>query len=502
MNTIEMRSISMSFGQNAVLRGVDLKLTGGSITALLGANGAGKSTLIKILSGVYSGYQGELVVDGKFERINSTTDAVDLGIQTVHQRVSDAIVPGLTVAENLLFEKLAQNKISRAGSTNKLLPRAQAVADGLGLDWDTKFLKRDVYELGIADQQLLLLARALVENPKLLILDEPTSALSLAEVESLIKVIQGMKAAGVAILYVSHRLSEIDRLADELVVLRDGMIRGEQTKPFQWPEALEHMLGKEISAERSQHQSLRGKEVIFEAKNLQLLNKSKPFDLEIKSGEVTGVIGLLGSGKTELAESLFGSKRTSAQKMKLKGEAFEPKHPSDSIQKGVYLVPEDRSAMSMFPGWSITRTVTLPFLDITSKGLVLQPKVERNKAEAVIANLGVVCSGPDQEVDSLSGGNQQKVVVGRWLQGNPTLLILDEPFRGVDIGARRVISKKARELAGNSAGVLVLTSEVDELLEVADRIVVLVDGFPTLDSYADQTNQDEIVSKMSEVSEV
>lgn len=502
LNTIEMQSISMSFGQNAVLRGVDLKLTGGSITALLGANGAGKSTLIKILSGVYTGYQGELVIDGKSERINSTTDAVGLGIQTVHQRVSDAIVPGLTVAENLLFEKLAQNKISKSGSTKKLLPRAQSVAEGLGLRWDTKFLKKDVYELGIADQQLLLLARALVENPKLLILDEPTSALSLAEVESLIAVIDGMKKAGVAILYVSHRLSEIDRLADELVVLRDGKIRGEQTKPFQWPQALEHMLGKEISAKQSEVNAMRGEEIVLEARDLKLLNKSKPFDLKIKSGEVTGVIGLLGSGKTELAEYLFGSKKAAGQKMTLRGKAFEPKHPSDSIKRGVYLVPEDRSSMSMFPGWSITRTITLPFLKITSKGMVLQPKLERNRAQEVISRLGVVTSGPEQEVDSLSGGNQQKVVVGRWLQGEPTLLILDEPFRGVDIGARRVISQKARELAGKNAGVLVLTSEVDELLEVADRIVVLVDGVPRMDAYVDQTNQEEIVSKMSEVSEV
>lgn len=158
--------------------------------------------------------------------------------------------------------------------------------------------------------------------------------------------------------------------------------------------------------------------------------------------------------------------------------------------------------MSMFPGWSITRTVTLPFLSATSKGITLQPKAERNRAEKVIKSLGVVTSGPDQEVDSLSGGNQQKVVVGRWLQGDPKLLILDEPFRGVDIGARRVISKKARELADKNAGVLVLTSEVDELLEVADRILVLVDGVPRLDAYVDQTSQDEIVSKMSQVSEV
>lgn len=502
LSTVEMKSISMSFGQNAVLRGVDLKLTGGSITALLGANGAGKSTLIKILSGVYPGYQGELVIDGKTEVINSPADAVALGIQTVHQRVSDAIVPGLTVAENLLFEKLAQNKIARSGSTKNLLPRAKAVAEGLGLNWDSKFLKKDVFELGIADQQLLLLARALVENPRLLILDEPTSALSLAEVESLIAVIQKMKEAGVAILYVSHRLSEIDRLANELVVLRDGKIRGEQVTPFDWPQALEHMLGKDISLEQGESVCKRGKDVIFEAKDLKLLNKSEPFDLKIRAGEVTGVIGLLGSGKTELAESLFGSRKSAGQRMAFNGKRFEPKHPSDSIKIGVYLVPEDRSSMSMFPGWSITRTVTLPFLSATSKGITLQPKAERNRAEKVIKSLGVVTSGPDQEVDSLSGGNQQKVVVGRWLQGDPKLLILDEPFRGVDIGARRVISKKARELADKNAGVLVLTSEVDELLEVADRILVLVDGVPRLDAYVDQTSQDEIVSKMSQVSEV
>lgn len=501
MNVIEMKSISMFFGNNPVLRGVDLTLKGGSITALLGANGAGKSTLIKILSGAYPSYQGEVTFDGKLERIDSTSDAVALGVQTVHQRVSDSIVPGLTVAENLLFEKLARNKIPKSGSTKKLIPMAQLVSDALGLNWDSKFLKRDVYELGIADQQLLLLARALVEHPKLLILDEPTSSLSLSEVERLMGLIADMRDAGVAIMYVSHRLSEIDRLADELVVLRDGKIRGEQTKPFVWPAALEHMLGKEISAGSDETFGIRGKDSVLEASDLKLLSKSKSFDLGLRSGEVTGVIGLLGSGKTELAESLFGSKRAPGLKMTLKGRAFEPKHPSDSIRQGVYLVPEDRSSMSMFPGWSISKTVSLPFLGSISKGALLQPKIERTRAQEVIDNLVVVATDSDQEVDSLSGGNQQKVVVGRWLQEDPVLMMLDEPFRGVDIGARSVISKKIRELAAKNIGVLVLTSEVDELLGVADRIIVLVDGSPRLDAYADQTSQSEIVSKMSNVSE-
>lgn len=498
-SSVEMNKITIAFGANLVLKGVDLTVKGGEVTALLGANGAGKSTLIKVLSGLYPGHGGQIVIDGKTVELETPADAKKLGIQTVHQRIDEGVVPGLSVAENLLFEKIARNALGRVGSIRQIMPKALEVAAALKLGWSEKFLRKDVYELGIADQQLLILARALIEEPKLLILDEPTSALSASEVENLMRVIRGMRDDGVGVLYVSHRLGEIDTIADNLVVLRDGVIRGEQSKPFEWNTALGQMLGEDTLQEMQGNVERRGTDSILEINGLSLFQRSKPFSLNIRKGEVTGVIGLLGSGKTEIAQSIFGASKKKSGTMVFEGNPFGPKHPRDAIRKGVFMIPEDRASSSMFPSWSIAKTTSLPFLSQLSKGPNLGIGAEKTRASEIINDLQIVAEGPDQKVDALSGGNQQKVVVGRWLKGQPKLLILDEPFRGVDIGARRTISLQARELAKSGAGVLVLTSEVDELLEIADRVIVLVDGEPRLDTYLSETSREEIVHEMSEV---
>jgi simple sugar transport system ATP-binding protein len=496
---VEVNKITMAFGSNLVLRGVDLEVKGGQVTALLGANGAGKSTLIKVLSGLYPGHGGHILIDGKAVELKTPAEAKKLGIQTVHQRVSEGVVPGLSVAENLLFEKIARNALGRVGSIRQIMPKALEVAAALKLDWSEKFLRKDVYELGIADQQLLILARALIEKPKMLILDEPTSALSSAEVENLMNVIRGMLSDGVGILYVSHRLGEIDTIADNLVVLRDGAIRGAQSRPFEWDTALGQMLGEDALQDIKGDIERRGTDAILTIDELSLFRRSRPFSLDIRRGEVTGVIGLLGSGKTEIAQSIFGASKKRSGTMTFEGKPFGPRHPRDAIKKGIFMVPEDRASSSMFPGWSIARTTSLPFLNQLSKGPKLGIGAEKVRASEIISDLQIVANGPDQQVDALSGGNQQKVVVGRWLKGMPKFLILDEPFRGVDIGARRTISLRARELAKSGSGVLVLTSEVDELLEIADRVIVLVDGEPKLDTYLSETSREEIVHEMSEV---
>ena len=498
-NSVDMKDISMSFGSNLVLRGVNLSVPAGKVTALLGANGAGKSTLIKVLSGLYPGHGGTVSVNGVPAALDSPSAAKKQGLQTVHQRVDEAVVPGLSVAENLLFERIAEGDKGSSGSLRSLLPKARAIAQALSLDWTDRFLRKDVYELEIADQQLLTLARALADEPSMLILDEPTSALSAVEVDNLMSVIRRLRDQGVGILYVSHRLSEIDAIADTVVVLRDGVIRGTHEKPFPWAQALTEMLGEDGAGESGSIAEQRGTQELLTVTGLKLFPRSAPFDLSLRSGEVTGVIGLLGSGKSETAEALFGASKTKPETMTLGGKPYKPTHPSAAIKRGVYLVPEDRAKQSMFQGWSIARTVTLPFLENIRRGLVLDFGQEKVSGQEVIDDLSVVAQSPVQPVDSLSGGNQQKVVVGRWLHGTPEVLILDEPFRGVDIGARRTISGKARALASAGKAVLVLTSEVDELLEVADRVIVLVDGEPRLDTYLSETNREEIVNTMSEV---
>lgn len=498
---LELNDITMSFGSNRVLRGVSMAFHAGRITALLGANGAGKSTLIKILAGAYQRTGGTIRVAGERIEITSPTDAAGHGIQTVHQRIDENLVPGLTVAENLLFEQILRNQVPRVTSVRHLLPRAREVAATLDLGWDDAKLRSDAFDLGIADGQLVLLARALSQRPKVLILDEPTSTLSQAESERLFEVVRRLRDQGVAILYVSHHMSEIQHLADELLVLRDGQITDHQIRPLDLGRAVRSMLSNSVLADAAAIEERRGDLVALELTGVRLLPRSRPIDLAVRHGEVTGIVGLIGAGKTELARTIYGARPLTEGAMKLAGEPFAPRHTSDAVRRRVYLVPEDRAHEAMLPGWSLMRTISLPFLGQDSPGNVIRHALEQRRAKKVIQDFQVVTTGPDQLVDSLSGGNQQKAVVGRWILAGPEVLVLDEPFRGVDIGARRVLSAKARECAGDGAAVVVLSSDIDEILEVADRIIVLVEGEITLDSYTTQTSHDEIVQRMSEVSE-
>jgi simple sugar transport system ATP-binding protein len=499
VSAVEVRNISMAFGTNQVLTGVDLTIDKGQTTALLGANGAGKSTLIKILSGVYSSFTGEILIDGKVVTIDSPTTARAAGIETVHQRIDEGVIPGLTVAENLLFERIVSGEISRTVSLKTIVNEAEKIASALDLNWSKSKLRNDVYELGIAEQQMLILARALSRSPKLLILDEPTSALSNAESQNLFKFIKNLESQGIAILYVSHKLSEIEQLAKKLVVIRDGKMRNEQSSPFSWDVALKEMLGQQELGQRNNFDYVQGNEVALKLEGVKLFKESSAFDLEINQKQVTGIIGLLGAGKSELAKVIYGADKLISGSMNFNGKNYKPSHPSDAVSNDIYLVPEDRAAESMIPNWSISHTATLPFMGEFSVRGLIKRIAESLRGKQLVDDLKVVTTSHEAVVDSLSGGNQQKVVVGRWLQSKPKLMILDEPFRGVDIGARRDISRRVRDLAANDVAVLVLASDVDEILDVADRIIVLVEGKVVMDVSAGETSKEKIVNKMSEV---
>jgi simple sugar transport system ATP-binding protein len=496
---VEVRNISMSFGSNQVLSGVDLRIGKSQTTALLGANGAGKSTLIKILSGVYSSFTGQIIIDGNTVTIDSPIIARQAGIETVHQRIDEGVIPGLTVAENLIFERIVSGDIKKIISPKEVTKKGSEIAQALELNWSKSKLNKDVFELGIAEQQLLILARALSRKPKLLILDEPTSALSSSESQNLFKVIKSLEQQGIAILYVSHKLSEIEQISKQLVVMRDGKIRNEQSAPFVWDLALKEMLGQESSTKSQSLNIVQGHEVLLEMKDIKLFKESEPLNLKFRKKEVTGIIGLLGAGKTELAKVIFGAEKSLVGQMFFDGKVYNPTHPAQAVSQEIYLVPEDRAAESMIPGWSISEISTLPFIEKFSVRGVIKRALEFARGKKLVTDLKVVTTSHLASVDSLSGGNQQKVVVGRWLQESPKLMILDEPFRGVDIGARRDISTRVRDLASQNVAVLVLSSDVDEILEVADRIIVLVEGKIVLDESASDTSKEKIVNKMSEV---
>ncbi|MFG2555053.1 sugar ABC transporter ATP-binding protein [Streptomyces sp. NPDC048581] len=499
---VSLRDVGKSFGGKTVLASVSLDIAPGSVVALLGANGAGKSTLIKILSGVHTDHSGEVRVAGEPAALQSPLAARQLGIQTVHQRIGEGIVSGLTVAENLVFEELAQQRGNPFLGGRRVLARAREIQAALGLDWSDAVLRGDVTELGVSDRQLLILARALATRPRLLILDEPTSALSAAEAERLFALVERMRDDGIAVLYVSHRLGEIDALADRLVVLRDGRLTEDQAKPFDWDTALRAMLAQaqEATTARPVREGERGEapeDVALSLRGVRLFEGRAPLDLDLRAGEVTGVVGLLGAGKTELARGLFGAEPFTAGAVELDGKPYEPRRPADAIRAGVHLVPEDRHADALVPGWSLAQNISLPFLKSLSRlGLVNTAKEDSHGRDTIDA-LGVVARDEHSTVEELSGGNQQKVVVGRWLAQKPRVLILDEPFRGVDIGARRDIGRRARALAAEGAAVLVLSADVDEVLEVADRVVVLAAGEVHLDAYGEDAERDRVIQTIS-----
>ncbi|WP_406127976.1 sugar ABC transporter ATP-binding protein [Streptomyces canus] len=495
---VGLTDVSMAFGGKTVLASVTLDIAPGSVVALLGANGAGKSTLIKILSGVHTGHGGQVRVAGETAALQSPLAARQLGIQTVHQRIGEGIVPGLSVAENLVFEELAQKRGNPFLNGRRVLARAREIQAGLDLGWSDSVLRREVSELGISDRQLLILARALATRPRLLILDEPTSALSAAEAQRLFALVEKMRDDGIAVLYVSHRLGEIDALADRLVVLRDGRLTEDQTKPFDWDSALRAMLAQaqEVTTARPVREGASG-DVALSLRGVRLLAGRAPLDLDLRAGEVTGVVGLLGAGKTELARGLFGAEPFASGSAELDGKPYEPKRPSDAIRAGIHLVPEDRHADALVPGWSLAQNISLPFLKSLSPAGLVQRSKEDALGRETIEALGVVARDEHSTVEELSGGNQQKVVVGRWLARTPRVLILDEPFRGVDIGARRDIGRRARALAAEGAAVLVLSADVDEVLEIADRVVVLAAGEIHLDAYGEDAERDRVIQTIS-----
>ncbi|MEV0735739.1 sugar ABC transporter ATP-binding protein [Streptomyces sp. NPDC050549] len=495
---VSLRDVSMAFGGKTVLASVSLDIAPGSVVALLGANGAGKSTLIKILSGVHTGHGGEVRVAGEPAALQSPSAARQLGIQTVHQRIGEGIVPGLSVAENLVFEELAQRRGNPFLNGRRVLARAREIQAALELDWSDAVLRRDVTELGISDRQLLILARALATRPRLLVLDEPTSALSAAEAERLFALVEKMRDDGIAVLYVSHRLGEIDALADRLVVLRDGGLTDDQVKPFDWDSALRAMLAQahEVTTARPRHSGRHG-DTVLGLRGVHLFEGRAALDLDLRAGEVTGVVGLLGAGKTELARGLFGAEPFTTGTVTLDGKPYAPRRPADAIHAGVHLVPEDRHADALVPGWSVAQNISLPFLKSLSRGGLVNTAKEDALGRETIDVLGVVARDEHSTVEELSGGNQQKVVVGRWLAHTPRVLILDEPFRGVDIGARRDIGRRARALAAEGAAVLVLSADVDEVLEIADRVVVLSAGEVHLDAYGEDAERDRVIQTIS-----
>ena len=463
-----IEDLRKSFGLIQVLGGVDLELRAGAVTVLMGANGAGKSTLVRIVSGVYDCDAGRITLAGKPFSPSSPAEAIRAGVVTVHQNINDGVAADLDVATNLTLDRLNGRGAPLFFNPRRVRREAQAVADRMGLSID---LGASISDLSLADRQMVAIARAMAHEPKVMILDEPTSSLSSTEAERLFEVVERLRARGVAILYISHRMSDIRRLADTIVSLRDGRITGVFEGPaLDYEGAVNAMLGKKVSAGEISVQTATAS--VLSAVNLKLTPTSRPFSLSLGDGEVVAVTGLVGVGKSVLAETLFGARAPAGGTITLDGRAYAPKTTRQAIERGVFLVAKDRGANGIVPGFNIYENISLPFLKRISNFGITNRRSERDLARTQIEALGVVCRSERDEMHTLSGGNQQKIMVGRWLTQASRVLILDEPFQGVDISARRDIAGKLRASAAGRATLVFLT-ELDEAFEIADRILVM-----------------------------
>lgn len=466
-----------SFGGVEVLHGVDVEVRGGRVLALLGENGAGKSTTIKILTGDYRADAGDISINGEPVAIRQPRDAKDLGIRVIYQEFSDA--PDLTVAENISLGALP----TRSGVVDwrGMRTRAEEVLAELDIDLDPR---RVVGTLGVAERQILEIARAMAGSARMLVLDEPTSALSAEEVERLFAFVRRLRQQGVAIIYITHRLDEVEELADDVVVFRDGdVVAVGQAAEFDRSRLVHAMIGRALEAEIDEIDQAQAA-ASAHAPGLELAGLTadgyfEDIDLTARPGEITAVFGRVGCGAVELAESLFGLRRTTGGEAVLLGAAGLPDSPATAIRRGVGYVPPDRKTQGLLRGLSSSDNLSVASWKRLSMRGILRPAV----ADAVWARwrdrLGIVAKGGGrQEIGTLSGGNQQKVVLGRWLESQCKLLVLVEPTRGVDVGARAEIYRVIEGLAEHGVSVLVVSSDVEEVLRLAHTVHVMSRGRP------------------------
>ena len=488
---IEVRDIGMSFGATRALDGVSLDFRPGEILAMVGANGAGKSTLIKVICGYYSDYEGEIFVEGQPVRFATPKEAYDNGIATVHQIINQGVVQSMTVYENLTLAELLRPGQSLFYDKDELRRRAQTVADIMQLHLN---LDEEVEDLPQSDRQMIAIARALASNPRLLILDEPTSSLSEKEAERLFGTLERLKQHGVSILYVSHRLHEISRIADRVAVIRDGKHAATLQRPFQVKAVVTAMVG-ELPKHGELGLSSRADATAparIRLENLVVAPGTPPVNLEIRPGEIVGLTGLIGAGKSELAQVLFGIRQAYSGRIVVNGKEIAPRSMSEAIGEGIFYVPEDRSNNAVVPLFNVRQNMTLPFLRVFDRFGLMNVRKEQQRVRQMITTMGINCEHGEAEIDSLSGGNQQKVVVARWLLEPYELVILDEPFQGVDIRSRHDMAIYLRQTIGDRCAIVIAT-DLDEVIEVADRIVVMNNGRILGEQRYDRIDRDQLL---------
>lgn len=469
---LEMKGIEKSFGV-PVLKGVDFSLKKGEVHALVGGNGAGKSTLMKIMTGVYTKDAGDIFVDGSKVKIDHTHDAKDNGIAMIFQELS--LIQTMTVAENIfLGEEVTKGGFRDIERMNK---RSKEVLEELGLEIDPK---ATVSQLSVGMSQMVEIAKAVSKKARILVLDEPTASLSESETTHLFHVMKALKEKGVSMVYISHRMNEILNVSDSITILRDGfVVHSGKVSEMSLDEIIAHMLGG--SSDKKFHWIERnydkGGADILTVEHLKINEKIGDISFSLKKGEILGFAGLMGSGRTEILETLFGIRKKQSGTIKINQTAVAIDNPRQAIKSGLALIPEDRRKQGLVLIHTVKENAVLPKISaLRKKGVLVDDKKANEIVEENIKQLGVVTESIHKRINLLSGGNQQKIVIAKWLNMNPEIIMLDEPTAGVDIGAKAEIIELIRGFADKGKGVVFVSSELTELMAVCDRIIVLFDG--------------------------
>ncbi len=484
---LRMTGICKAYPGVRALSGVDLEVQRGEVHVLLGENGAGKSTLMKILSGAVNRDAGGIEMDGRIVEIESPRQAHGLGVRTIYQELT--LVPYLSAAENIFLGR-EPRRLPGVIDVRRMRGEAARLLGSLGVRIDPD---RPVRELGIAQQQMVEVAKALDEQARIFIMDEPTSALTDSEISGLFAVIGRLTARGASVIYISHRLEEVKRIGHRVTVLRDGRwIATHDVGDVEIPQMIRLMANRELAEHFPKRRVQRGVELLRVA-GLCRRGVLHDVSLTVHRGEVVGVAGLLGAGRTELARAIIGADPRDAGRIFIGGADVPMRHPAEASRRGVGFLPEDRKTQGLIPGLSVADNITLPSLGRLSRAGILSTSRQTGIADRLVRELRIKTPGLDQPVATLSGGNQQKVVLAKWLAGQADVLIMDEPTRGIDVGAKVEIYELMNQLTARGAGVLMISSELPEILGMSDRILVMRLGRIVADFDAAGATQERVL---------
>ena len=464
-----------------------MSIFAGQVVSVFGANGVGKTTLIKILSGALSADSGEIFIKGELHRSFSTREALNRGISVIYQEL--ALVSQMTVAENIFLGREPRNAFGLIDHS-RIRSAAEALLSQLGLKID---LDTEVGDLSVAFQQMVEIAKALSKNADLIVMDEPSAILAGHELEQLFNIIQSLVNRGVSIIYISHRLEEVFRIADVVTVLKDGqLVETESIHELTRAELVKMMVGRTLEEVFPVSNNQPVKPVMI-AENISTDTVLEQVSLDLRQGEIVGLAGMVGSGRTELARALFGADPLTSGSIKINGENAYLKNPSEAIKKKISLVPEDRKEQGLFTELPIRNNITMPILRKISQWGFLSRSKEQEIVDQSRNQLSIAMSSGSQEVQYLSGGNQQKVVLAKWLQTRPEIIIMDEPTRGIDVGAKFEIYQLMRHLNQEGIGILMISSELTEILGLSDRILVMREGRIVAELVPSETSEEQII---------